>query len=230
MSGLFGVVSQGNCNETLLYGTDYHSHLGTERAGLAVLGQRLQRRIHDISQAQFKSKFADEYRSLTGQMGIGVISDRDPQPILMASHLGEFAVATAGFIENAQDLTLKLLAEGCTFSEVTDDAVNQTEIVAKIVARGPTVSEGIERVFDCIEGSSSMLILSREGIYAARDKLGRLPLVVGTRNGDFAIASESCAFPNLGFQAQKELQPGEIVLVGREGLVQQRGPDTACQI
>ena len=230
MSGLFGVVSQGNCNETLLYGTDYHSHLGTERAGLAVLGQRLQRRIHDISQAQFKSKFADEYRSLTGQMGIGVISDRDPQPILMASHLGEFAVATAGFIENAQDLTLKLLAEGCTFSEVTDDAVNQTEIVAKIVARGPTVSEGIERVFDSIEGSSSMLILSREGIYAARDKLGRLPLVVATRNGDFAIASESCAFPNLGFQAQKELQPGEIVLVGREGLVQQRGPDTACQI
>jgi len=230
MSGLFGVVSKDNCSETLLYGTDYHSHLGTERAGLAVLGDRLQRRIHDISQAQFKSKFADEYRQLTGPMGIGVISDGDPQPILMASHLGEFAVATAGFVENARALTDRLLADGCTFSEVTDDTVNQTEIIAKIIARAATVPEGIERVHDAIAGSSSMLVLTRDGIYAGRDKLGRLPLVVATRGDEVAIASESCAFPNLGFQVRKELQPGEIVLLGPDGLVQQRGPNDACQI
>lgn len=230
MSGLFGVVSRGECSETLLYGTDYHSHLGTERAGMAVLGERLRRRIHDISQAQFKSKFADDYHQLTGSMGIGIVSDRDPQPILMASHLGEFAIATAGFIENAAALTRQLLSEGCTFSEMSDDVVNQAEIVAKIIARGASVVEGIESLFNIIEGSSSVLMLGREGIYAARDRLGRLPLVIGRRDGDYAVASESCAFPNLGFEVQKELEPGEVVLIGRDGLVQQRGPRSACQI
>jgi amidophosphoribosyltransferase len=230
MSGLFGVVSQDHCGETLLYGTDYHSHLGTERAGLAVLGDRLRRRIHDISQAQFKSKFADDYRALAGRLGIGVISDRDPQPILMASHLGEFAVAAAGFIENAASLTDELLAEGCTFSEITDDVVNQSEIIAKIIGRGRTLLEGIEMVFDRIAGSSSFLVLTRQGIYTARDRQGRLPLVIGRRGADYAVASESCAFPNLGFEVIKELQPGEVVLVGPDGLVPQRGPHPACQI
>jgi len=216
MSGLFGIVARSNCSDTLFYGTDYHSHMGTEMAGLAVMGTMIQRRIHDISQAQFKSKFAEEYKGLTGQMGIGVISDRDPQPIVISAHFGEFALATTGRLENARDLVKDLHAQGVAFSEIAKGEINRTEIVARIVAQGKGPVDGISKVFAAIKGSCSLLLLTKEGIYAARDFHGRSPLVLGRRGGEWAVASESCSFTNLGFQVERDLEPGEIIFIDRE--------------
>ncbi len=216
MSGLFGIVARGNCSDTLFYGTDYHSHMGTEKAGMAVMGTMIQRRIHDISQAQFKSKFADEYKNMTGQIGIGVISDRDPQPIIMSTHFGEFALATTGRLENARELIRDLHAQGVAFSEITDGEINRTEVVARIIAQGKDPVDGISLMFDLIKGSCSLLLLTREGVYAARDPYGRSPLVLGRRGADWAVASESCSFTNLGFHVEGDLEPGEIVFIDRE--------------
>jgi len=222
MSGLFGVVSTGNCNETLLYGTDYHSHMGTEMAGLVVVGSRIHRRIHDIRWTQFKSKFADEYRSMTGQLGIGVISDHDPQPILMSTRFGEFAVATMGRILNAQDLVKDLHRQGMAFSEISNGGINRTEIVARMIASAKDPVEGIVNALARIEGSCSLLLLTTNELYAARDNRGRTPLVLGRRGGDWAVASESCAFNNLGFRVERDLAPGEIVAIEPAGLRQMR--------
>jgi len=216
MSGLFGIVARGNCNDTLFYGTDYHSHMGTEMAGMAIMGTMIQRRIHDISQAQFKSKFADEYKNMTGQLGIGVISDGDPQPIIISTHFGEFALATTGRVENARLLIKDLHTQGIAFSEITNGEINRTEIVARIIAQGKDPVEGISRVFENIQGSCSLLLLTGEGIYAARDTFGRSPMVIGRRGGDWAVASESCSFTNLGFHIERDLDPGEIVLIDKE--------------
>ena len=145
MSGLFGIVSTGNCSETLFYGTDYHSHMGTEMSGLVVVGNRIHRRIRDIRLTQFKSKFANEYKSMTGRIGIGVISDFDPQPILISTHFGEFAVATMGRILNAEDLVRELHKRGTAFSEISEAGINRTEIVARLIATGENPVDGIER-------------------------------------------------------------------------------------
>ena len=217
MSGLFGVISQGDCAETLLYGTDYHSHLGTEIGGLAVLGDHFTRAIHDISSSQFKSKFAHEYQAMPGAMGVGVISDSNPQPILISSRFGDFALASSGLIENARAIYRELLQNGETFSELYRGEPNSTELLAKIIAHGRDLVDGIEYAFEKVEGSVSLLALTREGIYAARDRLGRTPLIIGEKNGEFAVASETCAFPNLGFKVIKVLRPGEIVLLSASG-------------
>jgi len=217
MSGLFGAVTKGDCAETLLYGTDYHSHLGTEIGGLATLGDHFSRVIHDISQSQFKSKFAHEYQAMPGPAGIGVISDSNPQPILISSRFGDFALVSAGLIENAQEIYRELLSQGDTFSELHRGGPNPTELLAKIIAHGRDLVDGIEYAFEKIEGSISLLALTREGIYAARDRLGRTPLLIGERQGEFAVASETCAFPNLGFKTIKILRPGEIVLLSPSG-------------
>ncbi len=230
MSGLFGVVSKTDCAATLFYGTDYHSHMGTEYGGIAVLGKRFYRSIHDISQSQFKSKFADEYKQMMGNMGIGVISDRDPQPLIVGSKFGTFAIVTAGLIENIYSLSGDLLQEGHSFGEMSSGGINSVELVAKLINRGKDIVDGIEKMFDKIKGSASLLLLTGAGIYAARDRLGRTPLVIGEKGGDFAMATETCSFLNLGFKIIKYLEPGEIVFLGREGLKQKMAGKPTSQI
>jgi len=218
MSGIFGIVSKKNCADTLLYGTDYHSHMGTEYGGMAVFGKRFYRSIHDISKSQFKSKLFDEYKEMKGNLGIGVISDRDPQPLIIGSKFGAFAIVVAGLVENVNELALELLREGETFGEMSSGGINSVELVAKLITRGKTLPEGIEGTYDKIRGSASILLLKKNGIYAARDRLGRTPLVVGEKEGEYAIATETCSFINLGFRISKYLTPGEIVFMGRSGL------------
>ncbi len=220
MSGVFGIVSKKNCADILLYGTDYHSHMGTEYGGMAVFGKQFNRSIHDISKSQFKSKFYDDYKTMKGSMGIGVISDRDPQPLIIGSRFGNFAIVVAGLIENVNELGSELLQEGETFGEMTSGGINSVELIAKLITKGPSFLEGIEGVYDRIKGSASILLMKKEGIYAARDRLGRTPLVIGERDGAYAVATESCSFLNLGFKIKKYLDPGEIILIGKNGLVE----------
>jgi len=222
MSGIFGVVSKGDCAETLLYSTDYHSHLGTEYGGLAVLGDDFTRQIHDVSQSQFKSKFYDNYKNIKGNKGIGVISTSDEQPIYLNSKFGPFCIVTNGIIENIEELAAKLLKKGISFSEVSKKTVNTTELIAKLISQGNDLVDGIEKMFDAIEGSCSLLLLNRAGIYAARDRFGYTPLITGKREDAWAVTSETCAFPNNGFEITKYLEPGEIILINEDGIVQRR--------
>lgn len=222
MSGIFGVASKGDCAELLYYGTDYHSHLGTEFAGLAVYGKELVRKIHDIRQSQFKSKFFEDYRKMEGTLGIGVISAKEEQPIYLNSRFGPFAICTNGFIENLPELAAELMSDGVAFSEVSDGPANQTELVGRIVTQGESIVDGIEKLFSRILGSCSLLILHRDGIYAARDRFGYTPLVIGRRDDAYAVTTETAAFPNLGFEVKKSLLPGEIVLLDETGLRQKR--------
>jgi len=223
MSGIFGVVSKKSCAETLFYGTDYHSHLGTEYGGIAVLGKDFSRQIHSLNQSQFKSKFYDDYKYMKGNKGIGVISDYDEQPIYLNSKLGPFCIVTSGFVENAEQLGAKLLSKGISFSEVSKRAVNTPELIAKLINQGKSLVDGIEKVFDVIEGSCSLLLLHKDGIYAARDRLGYTPLIIGKREDGWAVTAETCAFPNTDFEVVKNIEPGEIVLISEDGVVQ-RGP------
>ena len=177
MSGIFGVVSQRDCLEDLFYGTDYHSHLGTQFAGLAVYGEELQRKIHDIKGSQFKAKFYEEYRKMEGNKGIGVISVKDEQPIFVNSKFGPFAIAVNGFVENSQELAGQLFKEGQSFSEVTDGQINLAELIAKLIIRGKDIVDGIEKMFMEIEGSCSLLLLNKDGLYASRDRLDRKSVV-----------------------------------------------------
>lgn len=222
MSGVFGVISQKDCPQTLFYGTDYHSHLGTQKAGLAVYNRRLQRSIHDISTSQFKSKFIDEVPKMKGTMGIGVISDSDPQPIIISSSFGTFALVSSGLLENKARLAKKIMAGGGSFSELSGGQINSVEVMGKIIAQKQDIVSGVEHLFSQMKGSASLLILTKEGIYAARDQFGRTPLVVAKKGRSLAVGSETCAFPNLGFQPIKELMPGEIVLLTKNGLKEKR--------
>lgn len=222
MSGLFGVVSEANCCETLFYGTDYHSHLGTEYGGMAVLGDEFVRRIHDLSQSQFKSKFFEDARQMAGSKGIGVISAGDEQPIYLNSRFGPFCLATVGVVENAEELAAQLLKKGISFAEVGRNGVNPTELIGKLINQGTDLVDGIERMFNVIEGSCSLLLLSRAGIYVARDRFGYTPLAVGRGSNTWAVASESSAFPNLGFETVKYVEPGEILLINEDGIVQRK--------
>jgi len=232
MSGIFGVVSKSNCVETLFYGTDYHSHLGTEFGGMAVLGEDFTRHIRDVSQSQFKSKFYDDFRSMRGNKGIGVISASEEQPIYLNSKFGPFSIATNGIVENADKLAADLLSKGISFSEVSHKAVNTTELIAKLINQGDNLLDGIEKMFRVIQGSCSLLLLNRAGIYAARDRFGYTPLVIGKRDDAWAVTSETCAFPNNGFEIVKNMEPGEIVLVNEDGMVQRKPgsqePDQIC--
>jgi len=228
MSGLFGVVAKkGNCAQDLFYGTDYHSHLGTEYGGMAVLGENFSRQIHNISQSQFKSKFYDDYHRMSGNKGIGVISDCDEQPIYLNSKFGPFCIVTAGLLENKDELADSLLKKGVSFSEVTKGGVNVAELIAKLINQGNSLIDGIEKMFEVIDGSCSLLLLNEDGVYAVRDRFGYTPLAVGKKDSTWAVASETNAFPNLGFEIVKFLQPGEIVLINEKGLVsKQPGKDT----
>ncbi|MFC1805319.1 amidophosphoribosyltransferase, partial [Candidatus Omnitrophota bacterium] len=219
MSGIFGVVSKGDCSEDLFYGTDYHSHLGTQFGGLGVWTREgLARKIHDIRGSQFKAKFYDDYQKMKGNIGIGVISANEEQPMCVNSKFGQFAIVTNGFIENAETLTKELYRQGQSFSEATDGTVNLTELVAKLITSGKTIADGIEHMFSRIEGSCSLLLLNKDGIYAARDRYGYTPLAVGQRGKDWAVTTETSAFYNLGFKIKKYLQPGEIIFLDEKGL------------
>jgi len=222
MSGIFGVVSKGDCAEIVFYGTDYHSHLGTQFGGMAVLGEDFTRQIHDISQSQFKSKFFADYGCMKGNKGIGVISALEEQPIYLNSRFGPFCIVTNGIIENAEELANDLLARGISFSEVSKGTVNTTELIAKLINQGKDLIDGIENMFGAIEGSCSLLLLNRDGVYAARDRYGYTPLIIGQRDDTFAVTSETNAFPNSNFEVVKYLRPGEIVVLNEGGINQKR--------
>jgi len=215
MSGLFGVVSGRDCLETLFYGTDYHSHLGAQRAGLAVFNNRIKRSIHNIADSQFKSKFIDDLPGLEGNLGVGVISDLEPQPIVISASFGVFALVFNGLLANKLELVKELMMKGESFSELSDGQINSVEVIGKLIASQNSITEGVKYLFNRISGSASLLILVKEGIYAVRDIWGRTPLVVAGRGNQLAVASENSAFANLGFQPMKELLPGEMVFLTR---------------
>ncbi|MFA7005805.1 MAG: amidophosphoribosyltransferase, partial [Verrucomicrobiia bacterium] len=198
MGGFFGVVSKSDCVTDLFYGTDYHSHLGTRRGGMAVRDvDGYTRFIHDITNAQFRSKFEHDVLKLNGRMGIGVISDTEDQPLIIGSHLGNYAIVTVGHIANAAELVKKAFGlRSAHFSEMSGGGINPTELVALYINQGATFTEGIEIAQNAIEGSCSILLLTDKGVYAARDKLGRTPIIIGRKPDDsYAATMETCAFP-----------------------------------
>lgn len=232
MGGFFGVVSKDDCVADLFYGTDYHSHLGTRRGGLAVHnGAGWTRFIHDITNAQFRSKFEWDVHKLKGRLGIGVISDTEDQPVMIGSHLGNYAIVTVGRIANAADLVRKAFAlRSAHFSEMSGGEVNPTELAALYINQGASFAEGIQIAQNAITGSCSMLVLTDKELYAARDKLGRTPVILGHKEGSFAVSLESCAFPNLGYEVLRELGPGETVRLTPEGVEVVSLPGHRCQI
>ena len=231
MGGLFGCVSKNDCLTDLFYGTDYHSHLGTKRGGLAVLNSKdFSRSIHNIENDYFRSKFESDLPKLHGRKGIGVISDHDPQPLIIGSHLGTFAIVTVSKINNIEKLASKAFQNKHHFSEMSGGETSPTELVAMLVSEAESFEDGIRYAQEAIKGSCSMLLLTENGIYAARDKLGRTPIAIGKKEGAYAAASESCAFPNLGYEIEKNLGPGEIALLTAEGVEQRKPPQDQMQI
>ncbi len=232
MGGFYGVVSQRDCVQDLFYGTDYHSHLGTKRGGVAVHdGKRFTRYIHDISNAQFRSKFEHDIQKMKGNCGIGVISDYEDQPLLVGSHLGVYAIVTVGLIRNAASLAKKAFAKRAThFSEMSGDEINPTELVATLINQGESFEEGLANVQETIEGSCSILLLTEKGIYAARDKYGRTPVVIGKKDRAYCVTMETCAFPNLEYEIEAFLGPGEVVFLTQEGYERRRAPGEKMQI
>ncbi len=233
MGGVFGIVSKDDCTSDLFYGTDYHSHLGTKRGGMAVVNPAggFTRFIHNIENAQFRSKFDDDVQAMKGRMGIGCISDTEDQPLIINSHLGTFSIVTVGRVNNLDDLIQGIFQRRRThFSEMSDSQANPTEVIAALLSQAESFVDGIRSVQQSIDGSCSLLILTKEGIYAARDYYGRTPLVIGERNGGYAVSLETCAFPNLGYQFWYELKPGEIVLITPEEIVQQAPPSGCMKI
>jgi len=232
LSGMFGVVSSEDCVADLFYGTDYHSHLGTVRGGLAVAnGEGFKRFIHDITNTQFRSKFEDDLPRLSGHMGIGIISDYEDQPLLINSRHGAYAIVTVCKIDNLDSLVQNALEKpGVHFSEMTGGEVNPTQLIAHLIDQGETFEEGIGYAQQQIEGSCSMLLLTNRGIYAARDRLGRTPLSIGRKEDAFALTFETCALPNLGYEVDRELGPGEIVRVNQDGVEQLKAPGDEMQI
>ena len=197
MGGFFGTISVKSCVDDLFYGTDYNSHLGTKRAGLVTFDkqQGFSRSIHSLERNYFRSKFEDELAKFTGNQGIGVISDTDPQPIIVNSHLGRYAVATVAKINNLEAIAGEMLAKRMHLSEMSANQINQTEMVALLINMGDSFVEGINKVYEKIEGSCSMLILTEDGIIAARDFMGRTPIVIGRKDGAYAATSETTSFP-----------------------------------
>ena len=220
MGGFFGVASKEACNLDLFYGTDYHSHLGTRRGGMALYGEDgFQRAIHNIENSPFRTKFEKDVDTMNGNIGIGCISDYDPQPILIQSHLGCFGITTVGKINNADQLIRNLYENGHThFQSMTNGQINSTELVAALICKKDSFVEGIRYVQSVVEGSMTLLLLTENGIYAARDLLGRTPVVIGKKENAYCVSFESFAYINLGYTDYKELGPGEIVYVTPESV------------
>ncbi|MFO8001913.1 MAG: amidophosphoribosyltransferase [Marinilabilia sp.] len=232
MSGFFGSISRQDCVMDVFYGTDYHSHLGTKRAGMAFFsGEKgFQRAIHSLEDGYFRNKFESDIKGFSGHSGIGVISDYEAQPIVVTSHLGRFAVVTAGKINNIDELESHFMKHRSTFSETSQGMVNPTEVVAKLIAECDDFKSGINNVFDRIKGSCSLLVLTENSLIAARDKLGRTPIVIGKKRDGFAASFETCAFPNLDFEIDYYMGPGEIVEITADGYIRLRAPNNKLQI
>lgn len=220
MGGFFGTISVKSCVNDLFYGTDYNSHLGTKRAGMVTFDRErgFCRSIHSLERDYFRSKFEDELDSFYGCQGLGVISDTDPQPIIVNSHLGRYAVVTVAKINNIREIANELLAERMHFSEMSANKINQTEVVALLINMGKTFVEGINLVYKKIEGSCSMLVLTEDGIIAARDYMGRTPIVIGQKDGAYAASSETTSFPNLDYKTVRDVGPGEIIRLRAHGM------------
>jgi amidophosphoribosyltransferase len=219
MGGFFGVASKSDCVSDLFFGTDYHSHLGTMRGGLATRNRHgYTRFIHDITNAQFRSKFEMDISRMGGTAGIGVISDFDDQPLIIFSHLGTYAIVTVGVIQNLGALAERAFSrKSAHFSEMSGGQINPTELVATLINEEESFEEGLRKAQEVIEGSCSILLLTEKGVYAARDKLGRTPVMLGRRDGAHAVTMETCAFPNLDFEMCRCLGPGEVVFLNAEG-------------
>lgn len=232
MGGFFGVVSSKPCVNDLFYGTDYNSHLGTKRAGMVTFDELegFNRKIHKLERDYFRSKFEDELDGFIGNQGLGVISDTDPQPIIVNSHLGRYAVVTVAKINNLREIADRLLAKGMHFSELSANKINQTELVALLINMGESFVDGINLVYKLIDGSCSMLVLTENGIIAARDYLGRTPIVIGHKEGSYAATSETSAFPNLDYEIVRDLGPGEIVRFTADSFEQLLAPARREQI
>lgn len=232
MGGFFGTVSQVSCAIDLFYGTDYNSHLGTKRGGLATYSEEhgFIRSIHNLESSYFRTKFEADLEKFKGNAGIGIISDTDAQPIIINSHLGRFAIITVAKIANIEELEQQLLSQNMHFAEFSSSTTNQTELIALLIIQGKTFVEGIENVYKHIKGSCSMLILTDDGIIAARDQWGRTPIVIGKKDGAYAATSESSSFPNLDYEIEKYLGPGEIVRLRADSMEQLRQPNEGMQI
>ena len=232
MGGFFGAVKKSACIADVFYGTDYNSHLGTKRGGMAPYARNkgFMRSIHNLENSYFRTKFEKELSDFEGNAGIGIISDTDPQPIIINSRIGKFAIVTVAKINNIKELEADLLAQNQHFSEMSLNVTNQTELVALLITMGKDFVDGIEQVFKSIKGSCSMLLLTEHGIIAARDKLGRTPIIIGKNESGYAVTSESSSLPNLGYEIEKYVGPGEIVRVHEDGIEQLRKPNDEMQI
>ncbi len=232
MGGFFGTIAKKDCVNDLFYGTDYNSHLGTKRAGMVTFDTEkgFFRSIHSLERNYFRSKFEDELDHFIGAQGLGVISDTDPQPIIVNSHLGRYAVVTVAKINNVREIANELLQERMHFSEMSANNINQTELVAMLINMGKSFVEGINNVYRKVKGSCSMLVLTEDGIIAARDMFGRTPIVIGKKEDAYAATSESAAYPNLGYEILRDVGPGEIVRLKADGLEVLQQPFSRCQI
>ena len=232
MGGFFGVASKDDCVFDLFFGTDYHSHLGTRRAGMAVYGEDgFDRAIHNIENAPFRTKFDKDMQKMKGYYGIGCISDFEPQPLIVRSHHGTFAITTVGKINNAQEIVDEIFNDNNThFLEMSGGDINPTELVAAIINQKENLIDGIHYALERIDGSLTLMILTPKGIYAARDKYGRTPLVIGHKEDAYCMAMESFSFQNLGYRPLKELGPGEIVIVNQEGIKTLMAPGSKMRI
>lgn len=221
MGGFFGVAAKEDCVFDLFFGTDYHSHLGTRRAGMAVYSKEngYDRAIHNIENAPFRTKFDKDVNTMKGNLGIGCISDYEPQPLMVRSHHGTYAITTVGKINNTDAILKELFTKGHShFLEMSGGDINATELVAAIVNQKENLVEGIQYAQEIIEGSMTLLIMTPKGIYAARDRLGRTPVAIGKKEGAYCVSFESFAYLNLGYEAVRELGPGEIAVIEPEGV------------
>lgn len=232
MSGFFGAVSKEDCVSDVFYGTDYHSHLGTKRGGMAVYSNSkgFQRAIHSLENSYFRTKFEGDVVGFEGTAGIGCISDTEAQPLVIYSKLGRFAITTVSKINNLDEIANRFLSEGKTFAETSQGGINPTELVAMLICEKESFAEGIKNVYDTIKGSCSMLILNSNEIIAGRDKLGRTPIIIGHKDGSFCLASETTSFLNLGYKIYQYLGPGEIVTVKTTGIRTLKKADPKMQV
>lgn len=233
MGGIFGAITrEESCAADLFYGTDYHSHLGTRRAGLATFSKTdgFCRSIHSLESTYFRTKFESELPKFKGNSGIGVISDTDAQPLLMKSHLGKFAIVTVAKVNNIEEIADNLMQKNLPLSEISSGKINQTELISLLIIQGGDFVEGIEKVQRTVKGSCSLLLLTEDGIIAARDGWGRTPLVIGKKDGAYAVASETTSFSNLGYEIEYFLGPGEVVRITSEGYETIRKENRQMQI
>lgn len=233
MAGFFGIVSKTECINDVFYGTDYNSHLGTRRGGMVTFSKEtngFKRSIHSLESNYFRAKFEEELPGFHGTSGMGIISDTDAQPQLFNSHLGRFAICTVAKVNNLEEIAQQLLAEGKHLTEFSSGRINPTEVIGLLIVKGKDYVDGIENVFRAVKGSCSLMLLTEDGIIAARDSWGRTPIIMGKRDGAYAFTSETTSFPNLGFETEKFLGPGEIIRIHADHYEQLRKPNKRMQV